>query len=890
MDSDARRITALYVYQVARGCEDGECDKGFCRRNVKRQFCGRTVSAGAVFPLACHLTRLYGEEGLCHQLRRGEIDVVKHVDLEKPAMSPVLLEKEKPSVDKPRAAFSLPRSLHGSQAFEHWPSYAAKAVGTGTRWFQYLKRLLTARDRDDARWYSSGVFALTLDREAAAHFVETADATEFSAALETLHDLLGSQARFVSRHMAAAFGSLYEYLVSRTGRAGDVSEGDESPLYVSWGRGHRSSAVAGISDGPRVRVVELMGVACLAAGPYKPLLEVSLPAGGLDALTDEGHAVHHFPNAVLRGASRYGKKTRGSLVVRSSLGDRVVVANGRIEDVSGHDEAGIASDDHRNVDEPDETESDTDTDREDKSNSTEPEAVEPIEPGELEPVEAPEAADLRPRFRLAFLMTASLRQLLLWPQDVAHTGPEGSRRLQDVCRATLNNPELRPLAAARGPASLQRYFRRYPNTPGRPAYLAATPWLLRQHAVALFKYGCLRQMAASLRRVESITVVMYDLRALLRQDDGVAIRPITYVVLDVDRGKFLASAVASLSRALLIENAVRRPLRVRFDGEEAVDEGGLQVEFFQAFGHLLTHSGHGFFVVDDETHMAYLNPGYTGAPGVYEYLGMLFALGVYNGCIIDVSLPLVFYDILRTLVCGADPDAFLAADWDESAVAELHPTLARSLGRLRELSSAELDALELSFDWTVQLDTGEVRTEPLLAALADTPVTADNVGLYIRLYVAKTLYLSVGRLFGPFAMGFRYIVSDQLLSFLSSEQLRKVVEGTTYIDVSRLKAVTQYDGFSQDSPTVRFFWDIVFDFDEEHKGLLLEFVTGSRRVPVGGMDQFSFVLQRNGTDTSRLPSASVCFSRLLMPEYTSRDELKKMLLLALDHSKGFGLM
>jgi hypothetical protein len=209
---------------------------------------------------------------------------------------------------------------------------------------------------------------------------------------------------------------------------------------------------------------------------------------------------------------------------------------------------------------------------------------------------------------------------------------------------------------------------------------------------------------------------------------------------------------------------------------------------------------------------------------------------------------------------------------------------------LRELSESELQVLELTFDWTLELDTGEIRTEPLLSVLQGTEVTAENLDMYIRLYVAKTLYLSVAKCFGPFAMGFRYIISDHLLAFLSSEQLRKVVEGTTYIDLAKLRAVTQYDGFRPDSPTVRFFWDIVFGFDEEHKGMLLEFVTGSRRVPVGGMDQFSFVLQRNGTDTSRLPSASVCFSRLLLPEYKSRDELKKMLLLALDHSKGFGLM
>ena len=69
---------------------------------------------------------------------------------------------------------------------------------------------------------------------------------------------------------------------------------------------------------------------------------------------------------------------------------------------------------------------------------------------------------------------------------------------------------------------------------------------------------------------------------------------------------------------------------------------------------------------------------------------------------------------------------------------------------------------------------------------------------------------------------------------------------------------------------------------------LLEFVTASDRVPVGGMRNLQFTLQRNGIDDGHLPSSYTCYGILLLPEYSSREVLKDKLAMALENSKGFG--
>jgi hypothetical protein len=88
----------------------------------------------------------------------------------------------------------------------------------------------------------------------------------------------------------------------------------------------------------------------------------------------------------------------------------------------------------------------------------------------------------------------------------------------------------------------------------------------------------------------------------------------------------------------------------------------------------------------------------------------------------------------------------------------------------------------------------------------------------------------------------------------------------------------------------RWFWEIVHQMDLKHKRNLLEFVTASDRVPLKGLESLVFVIQRNGPDTDRLPSALTCFGRLLLPEYSTKEKLKGCLITAIENAKGFGLV
>lgn len=88
-----------------------------------------------------------------------------------------------------------------------------------------------------------------------------------------------------------------------------------------------------------------------------------------------------------------------------------------------------------------------------------------------------------------------------------------------------------------------------------------------------------------------------------------------------------------------------------------------------------------------------------------------------------------------------------------------------------------------------------------------------------------------------------------------------------------LEKSTEYEGgYTEKSQVILDFWSIVHALPMESKKKLLEFTTGSDRVPVGGLSRLKLVIARNG------------------PEYNTTEKLEYRLLKAINYSKGFGML
>ncbi|KAG4431131.1 hypothetical protein IFR05_013388 [Cadophora sp. M221] len=368
-----------------------------------------------------------------------------------------------------------------------------------------------------------------------------------------------------------------------------------------------------------------------------------------------------------------------------------------------------------------------------------------------------------------------------------------------------------------------------------------------------------------------------------------------FLVLEIRRTSVLLDTFNAIWRRE--ERELMRPLKVRLGeegGEEGLDSGGVQQEFFRLAIAEALNPDYGTFTIDSRTKMAWFLPGSPEPLWKFELMGMIVSLAVYNGLTLPVTFPKALY---RKLL--------------DEEVTELHhiadgwPDLANGLTSLLEWDEKDglvEDIFARTYEFSVEQFGQPVSREmgasthwPQFSELhsssnpLDAPlVTNENRNNYVSDYIRWLTDISIQPQFEAFKKGFFSCVDKRSITLFDPETLQSVVEGIQEIDISDLRRATRYIGWDASHRSIRDFWSIVKRYDLTQKRKLLEFVTASDRVPVGGMRNLQFTLQRNGIDDGHLPSSYTCYGILLLPEYSSKDVLREKLAMALENSKGFG--
>ncbi|KAI9672943.1 MAG: hypothetical protein M1817_003107 [Caeruleum heppii] len=393
-----------------------------------------------------------------------------------------------------------------------------------------------------------------------------------------------------------------------------------------------------------------------------------------------------------------------------------------------------------------------------------------------------------------------------------------------------------------------------------------------------------------------------------------------HLVLDIRRDHVLEDAFDQLWRRQKRE--LVRPLKVRLGtahGEEGVDHGGVQQEFFAIAFEEALRPEYGLFTTDPETQVSWFQPCTLEPLFKFEMVGLLLSLAIYNGVTVPVSFPEVLY---RKLLGGRVQCPHQIHDgW---------PVLSKGLNDLLEWADGDVEEVysrtyEFSFEawgrqihvdmqnpedsnplfvsswpetscrssggWDIATSAGGDHRLPGTTGGADASfVTNANRHQYVEDYLYWLTDRSIGPQYDAFARGFFSCLDKKAVSVFTPEALQAVVEGTQEVNVSMLWNITRYEGgYHADHPLIREFWRIVQGYTSNERRQLLEFVTASDRVPVNGISSILFVVQRNGPDSERIPTSLTCFGRLLLPEYESGQKLKEKLRVALENGKGFGV-
>lgn len=103
-----------------------------------------------------------------------------------------------------------------------------------------------------------------------------------------------------------------------------------------------------------------------------------------------------------------------------------------------------------------------------------------------------------------------------------------------------------------------------------------------------------------------------------------------------------------------------------------------------------------------------------------------------------------------------------------------------------------------------------------------------------RLVTEWKIQKRVEEQFNAFITGFNELIPADLVNVFDERELELLIGGIADIDVDDWKKHTDYRGYQEQDQVIQDFWKVIRTWDAEQKSRLLQFATGTSRIPVNG--------------------------------------------------------
>ncbi|KAI1233698.1 hypothetical protein IHE44_0004139, partial [Lamprotornis superbus] len=325
---------------------------------------------------------------------------------------------------------------------------------------------------------------------------------------------------------------------------------------------------------------------------------------------------------------------------------------------------------------------------------------------------------------------------------------------------------------------------------------------------------------------------------------------------------------------------LKKRLMVKFRGEEGLDYGGVAREWLYLLCHEMLNPYYGLFQYStDNIYMLQINPDSSINPdhlSYFHFVGRIMGLAVFHGHYINGGFTVPFYKQL------------LGKPIQLSDLESVDPELHKSLVWILENDITPV----LDHTFCVEHNAfGRILQHELKPNGRNIPVTEENKKEYVRLYVNWRFMRGIEAQFLALQKGFNELIPQHLLKPFDQKELELIIGGLDKIDLNDWKSNTRLKHCMADSNIVKWFWQAVETFDEERRARLLQFVTGSTRVPLQGFKALQgaagprlFTIHLIDANTDNLPKAHTCFNRIDIPPYESYEKLYEKLLTAVEET------
>jgi len=205
-----------------------------------------------------------------------------------------------------------------------------------------------------------------------------------------------------------------------------------------------------------------------------------------------------------------------------------------------------------------------------------------------------------------------------------------------------------------------------------------------------------------------------------------------------------------------------------------------------------------------------------------------------------------------------------------------------------------IDDLHLTFSMTVtEKEGGE--TYDLIPDGSSKDVTYSNLYEFIKRYSEFRMIHLVEQSLQHLRLGVFDVLPSTAFDYLSPEDFRLLLNGTSNINVTTLMTYTTFNDESGETierinQFKKWFWSVLEKFTPIERQDLVYFWTGSPSLPAseaGFQPQPSVTIRP--ADDQHLPTANTCISRLYVPLYSSKIILKLKLQYAIK-TKMFGFV
>jgi len=318
-----------------------------------------------------------------------------------------------------------------------------------------------------------------------------------------------------------------------------------------------------------------------------------------------------------------------------------------------------------------------------------------------------------------------------------------------------------------------------------------------------------------------------------------------YFYIQIRRDHLIKDSLDQIQLALKNGVDMKKRLAVKFIGEAGVDAGGLRKEWLFLLVKELFEPKYGMFKFDETTHLCWFSPISFENESQYKLLDLR----------------------------------------------EIHPQVAHSFDQVLSYDGDDMeDVFCMTFVATYS-EFGKVVTVPLIENGENIAVNKSNRKNFVDRYIYWFFIESIQKKFEAFKEGFNLLCSGNILSLCRPEEIQSMILGEEEIDIDRLRGITTYKKCDADTQVVKWFWEIVGDYNEDMKKKLMIFVTGSDRICPTGIEDMRFTITyyENVIGKEYLPQTHTCFNEILLFNYESKEALADKLKKAMYYSEGFGI-